>query len=591
LALCLVTVLTTVGLLAPAPANAVRFEYGDITGSVDTTVSYGATWRVSERDEDLYRGLYIDGGPVDLGGNMRSVNHDNGNLNYDKGLIGSVAKVTSEMDVAYRDQFGFFVRGTGFYDWENEEGTRAKEPLSDEALDLVGSDIKLLDAFIWGEGSIGEVPVQVRLGDQVISWGESTFLLGGINATNPINISAMRIPGAELKEGLLPEGLLWGSVGATENLTLEAYYQYDWNSYTLDPAGSYFSTSDFVGDGGNSLTIAPPGQDPVFENIPGAFIPTGPFAGAPGLPLTVTRAADKNPEDSGQFGLAARLFAPGLNDTEFGLYYLNYHSRLPTINAQMMNGPTPSAAKYVVEYPEDIQLLGVSFATQLPDSGVALQGEISHKIDSPVQVDDVQVLQAALAPLIMQMTGAPDPSMVSQLVADADGYVKGYVELDITQAQMTFTKTFPQVLGANLAVLLGEVGATYVHDMPDSEELYLKVFAEPTLTDVAGDPNSKPYVDDFSWGYRLRGMLNYENVLGLFKVSPRVAWSHDVEGNSPNPGGNFIEQRMAYTVGLNTAYQSWNLDIAYTDFFGGKEDHYNNINDRDLVSAVIKYSF
>ncbi len=583
LALCLVTVVTTAGLFAPVSVNAFRFDYGDVTGSVDTTISYGATWRVNDRDKGLYRGLYFDssGAPVDKGGNMASVNHDNGNLNYDKGLISSVAKVTSEMDVAYRDQFGFFVRGTGFYDWENEEGTRAKEPLSSEALELVGSDIKLLDAFVWGEGDVGDTTVQVRLGEQVISWGESTFLLGGINATNPINIAAIRIPGAELKEALLPEGLLWGSVGATENLTFEGYYQYDWDSYILDPAGSYFSVSDFVGDGGNSLTI---GNGNLPENYPS---PPAPAVGFP-MPYTVSRAADKNAKDTGQFGLAMRLFAPELNDTEFGLYYVKYHSRLPTINAYKGAGPSlpllgpgmpsikiPATAQYAIEYPEDIQLIGVSFATQLPDSGVALQGEISHKFDTPVQVDDVEILSAAL--------GLPSQLGLPADFADGE-YIQGYVELDVTQAQLTVTQLFPQVLGANLAVVLGEVGVTYVHDMPSQDELRLKVFAEPTLTDV-----SKPFVDDVSWGYRLRAILNYEDVFGLFKVSPRIAWSHDVSGNAPNPGGNFIEKRKAYTVGVNTAYQSWNVDLSYTDFFGA--DHYNNINDRDLVSAVIKYSF
>ncbi|MDH3997410.1 MAG: DUF1302 domain-containing protein, partial [Desulfuromonadales bacterium] len=151
--------MATGALLTPTSSQAFQFEYGDVTGSLDTTVSYGATWRVSDRDKDLYRGFYLDPGPVDLGGNMASVNHDNGNLNYDKGLISSVAKMTSELDLVYRDQFGFFVRGTGFYDWENEEGERDKEPLSSDALELVGSDVKLLDAFVWGEGDVGEMTV------------------------------------------------------------------------------------------------------------------------------------------------------------------------------------------------------------------------------------------------------------------------------------------------------------------------------------------------------------------------------------------------------------------------------------------------
>ena len=38
--------------------------------------------------------------------------------------------------------------------------------------------------------------------------------------------------------------------------------------------------------------------------------------------------------DSGQWGLAVRFLAEDLNLTEFGFYFMNYHSRLPVISAQ-----------------------------------------------------------------------------------------------------------------------------------------------------------------------------------------------------------------------------------------------------------------
>ena len=53
LALFLATIMAAGVLLTPAPSQAFQFEYGDVTGSLDTTISYGATWRVSERDRDL----------------------------------------------------------------------------------------------------------------------------------------------------------------------------------------------------------------------------------------------------------------------------------------------------------------------------------------------------------------------------------------------------------------------------------------------------------------------------------------------------------------------------------------------------------
>ena len=46
-------------------------------------------------------------------------------------------------------------------------------------------------------------------------------------------------------------------------------------------------------------------------------------------------------------------------------------------------------ARYLIEYPEDIQRIGLSFNTEHQKSGVALQGEYTFIHDAPLQVDDV----------------------------------------------------------------------------------------------------------------------------------------------------------------------------------------------------------
>ena len=73
------------------PAYAFQFEHGEIQGSLDTTLSFGASWRVQDQDSDII-GIANDG-------TAYSVNADDGNLNYDKGLVSSVAKITSELDL------------------------------------------------------------------------------------------------------------------------------------------------------------------------------------------------------------------------------------------------------------------------------------------------------------------------------------------------------------------------------------------------------------------------------------------------------------------------------------------------------------
>jgi hypothetical protein len=177
----------------------------------------------------------------------------------------------------------------------------------------------------------------------------------------------------------------------------------------------------------------------------------------------------------------------------------------------------------------------------------------------------------------------------------------GYKRLDVSQIQVTATKVFGPTFGADQFTLVGEIGLTYVHDMPDKDELrfespgtYIsgneKLASAHAPTATGQYEESSAFADATSWGYRLVGKLDYNNAIGAVTLSPRVAWAHDVDGNSPNPGGNFLEHRKAITVGIGADYlSSWSADLSYTDFFGA--GRYNLINDRDFVSFNVKYSF
>ncbi|MBW1900746.1 MAG: DUF1302 family protein [Deltaproteobacteria bacterium] len=185
-------------------AHAFQFGKDDLKGSFDTTVSYGLSWRVQDKKGELI-------GTAN-GGRAYSVNGDDGNLNYGTGLISNVFKMTSELEFSYGN-FGGFFRGTAFYDFENENSSRDRTKLTGDALDLVGSDVDLLDAYLWGSFKLGTMPVDIRVGEQVINWGESTFIQNSINAINPVNVNALRLPGSELREALVPEGMAWATIG------------------------------------------------------------------------------------------------------------------------------------------------------------------------------------------------------------------------------------------------------------------------------------------------------------------------------------------------------------------------------------------
>ena len=512
-----------------------------MTGSFDTTVSTGATWRVEGRDKDFIG--------ISNGGRSSSVNGDDGNLNYDTGFVSQIAKATHELGVKYRN-FDLFVRGNYFYDLRNQN----KNGLSRNAKSVVGKDATLLDAYISGHFDVDNHPLNIRLGSQVLSWGESTFIQNGINIINTVNLSKLRTPGSELREALIPSPMISASFDITDNLNVEGFYQFSFEHIEIDPPGTYFSLSDIVGPGGEAAWVGP-------EGTPGAGIPR----------------SDRRANDSGQYGIAFHFFAPSLNETEFGLFYMNYHSRLPLISARTgtsagaLSGDYAGSARYVVEYPEDIHLFGFSFNTMLSRSGIALQGEISYRDDAPLQIDDNELVPTIFTPL----TSAP-----TQLgTFGFNERVRGFRDHEVGQAQVTASRIFgpDNIFKATSIFVMGEVGFTRVFDMDHKRTLKY-------------DGPEASTADASSWGYQLLVQMDYANAIGAVTISPSAAFSQDVNGITPGPGVNFVEGRKALTLGLKAKYlERWQAEVGYTNYFG--MEHLNPIHDRDFATFNIKCFF
>ena len=678
------------GSLPASPARAIEFGEGEFQGSLDTTLSHGVTFRVGKRNPELVSGA----------------NDNDGNLNYDRGIVSNASKFTTDLDVG-TGNFGAFVRATGFIDFENQDGTRAYRPLTDAAKERVGRDFNLLDAYVTGAFDAGDTAINVRLGRHVLNWGESTFIPNGISAINPFDVSKLRLPGSELREALLPVGLASLSVSPTDTLSVEGFYQLDWEETEIDPVGSYFSVTDYAGPGAEQAVITLPGLDLGDRGLTvdpekNPFLIFANTSVAPALASLLTededflvapRHADRQPGDSGQWGIALRYFAEELNNTEFGLYYMNYHSRLPVISAHtgtaadagaglatagaiggaagtavgelvtdvvmeavtgaltaaQCPGPQHSAqcatiaqqaqqqaqttaqarleplavgaaraaginaysdkGHYFLEYPEDIQLFGVSFNTELGATGWALQGELSYRRDAPLQFAERKVFADALGPFtglgaciegkVRSSLGAISQAEASGLCIrenaiagryDAD--TVGYVRRDVSQVQATATRLFGPVMGADGMVFLTEVAMMQVHDMPEGKGVGA---TELTADDMpiespAGGTHGEGEsdADATSWGYRVAARLDYNNAIGAVNLYPYAQFLHDVSGNSPAPSGPFVEGRTALTLGIRADYLSrWEAGIGYTRYAGKG----NELSDRDLISASVKYSF
>jgi hypothetical protein len=566
-----------------APVQAITFNIGEIEAQFDSALSVGASWSVRGADPDFIG--------TRNGGKASSQTNDDGRLNFKKGeTFSKIFKGIHDLELKYGDT-GVFIRGKYWYDFETKDESRLLYDIDDHNRKTAAqaSGAEILDAFIYHNYNLGSMPGSVRVGKQVVSWGESTFIQNSINSINPVDAAAFRRPGAEIKEGLIPVNMLYVSQSLTDSLSMEAFYQLEWDQTVIDNCGTFFAPSDTAADGCNDR-LAVFGSDVA----PGDSNNTG----APGNPIYVPRAGDRDARDSGQFGVALRWFAESLNDTEFGLYAMNYHSRTPS--GSFVRTTTPSGslipgapnARYFLEYPEDIRLYGVSFQTNV--DGTALSGELSYRPNMPIAINSTDLTFASLA--------LPNsPVFTSGHARNVAGEeITGYVRKPVTQAQMTAVQFFDRVLGASRLTLLGEVGYNHVSGISDDvgelrfgrDPVYGlgKLASNTTCTAALNAANPDQCNDDgfftsSSWGYRLRASAEYSNVFAGINLTPSIAWSHDVDGYGPN----FNEGSKAVSLGLNADYQNtYNASLSYTDFFGGD---YNTNVDRDFVALSFGVNF
>ncbi|NWA82633.1 DUF1302 domain-containing protein [Pseudomonas sp. D2002] len=594
------------------PAFGVSFNIGEIEGSFDSSLSVGASWSTAGRNKDLIG--------ANNGGKGLSQTSDDGHLNFDKGdSFSKIFKGIHDLELKYGDT-GIFVRGKYWYDFalQNEDLDFKNVSNNNRKEGAKSSGGQILDAFVYHNYTIADQPGNVRLGKQVVSWGESTFIGGGINSINPIDVSAFRRPGAEIKEGLIPVNMFYVSQTLTDNLSAEAFYQLEWDQTVVDNCGTFFSQPDVIADGcSNNLRVLNKRS-----TIPGAALPT---LNALGVDVNnegvlVKRGGDRDARDSGQFGVAMHYNFEPL-DTEFGAYFMNYHSRAPIFSATGAPnsaytrplGPLAAlrplivagSSQYFVEYPEDIRLYGLSFSTTLP-TGTAWSGELSYRPNAPVQLSTTDILYAGVTPI-------PGFGNASVLKGTPGQDLHGYNRKEVTQFQTTFTHFFDQVMGATRLTTVGEIGVTHVGGLESKNEARYgrdPVFGPGSLpggfcnalnnstAQGAGLPNASGlntncnndgYTTATSWGYRARAIWEYPDVFAGVNLKPNVAWSHDVKGYSPGPGGNFEEGRKAVSLGVDAEYQNtYTVSLNYTNFFGGK---FTTVDDRDFIALSAGVNF
>jgi len=524
--------ISATGLFLAGQAQALSYQLNDdLKVNWDTTVSYSLAWRTEKRAHALSNG----------GANPAIANGDDGDNAFDRGsLINNRASFLTEADFRFRDNYGLFVRATGFYDDvyhrgnDNDTGTsncfaggRCSKPdeFSGDTRDQAGDDLRLLDTYAYGTWNLSGHTLNARVGNQVVAWGESLFNGFGISgAMSPVDATKANTPGIEIKELFLPVGQVFAQYGLTDDLGLQLYYQYQWKRNELTPVGHFFSTTDYIDEGGfNDST----GQQ--------------------------RRLGDDTPGNGGQYGAALTYTVEQLNNTEFGLYYLRFSDHSPQLDFLT----DWNTGAYRARFYDDIHLYGASFSSMLGDTNVS--GEISYRDGQPVLVD----------------TGlTPQP-----------------VRAKVAQALVSFIHSYGTLPFADNTTLTGEVGYNRVVDNDKTPSFNVFVPTAGGIVPITTPNTDKLYYDRSAWGYTLSVSLDYNNVFNGWDLSVPIVFSQAVNGNSSMPGSfGMGEGDDRFAVGTTWRYlNNFTLEARYNMFLGNPSE--TTLADRDNLSLTAKYSF
>lgn len=550
--------------------QASSIEGETVNGYFDSALTVGFGKRLKGQNADL-AGTSANG----LLNALQSGN--DGDLNYNKGdFFAAYIKGSHELLLKFPDQWKFFGRASWLYDFKADKTERTA--LESDARNLVARDVRLLDFWVSKEFQIGEQGARARLGNQVISWGESMFIPGGVNQTNALNLQRLTQPGVPLKEVVLPAPMLSLASGLGHGLNVEAYYQFGWNRNLFPPSGTYFSTADYLGAGKGPIWFA---NDPTSAGLTNAqaaaagYDTSAGIGGGVGIPFT----ADKKPKSSSQYGLALHYKPDGMA-VDLGAYYMQYHEKNPFLK-YIPNTRNASGLDAQWEFPESRRLFGLSANAQI--AGWALGAELSYRPNDGILVDPFGC---------SELGGAKDCGGNLSTMREAKRY-----QLHLTGWKMVNpgegSGALVRALGAQGSNVMWEVVGVKYPGVNNS--MYNGL---PTYANLSTDLNNAAkthFGDSFSYGAVVYADLTYDgSLIPGWQVIPNIALSAAIKGDTPNMNFTWLEGMKSVALGVNFLQNptTWQVSTVYAHYFGGNPTWVRGpYKDRDWFGATLTYNF
>ena len=169
--------------LSGAQAQAISIENDTVTGSFDNTITIGTGIRLKGQScNDILitpTGSGAPGGCTQVSSSLG----DQGDLNYNKGKpFTTYLKGTDELLLKFQDGVKFMGRVSWLKDFsaENTPGyvsAAGGTSLTDSAKGQLSFKARPLDFWVSKDLSIGDQNARFRVGNQVVSWGESLLFL------------------------------------------------------------------------------------------------------------------------------------------------------------------------------------------------------------------------------------------------------------------------------------------------------------------------------------------------------------------------------------------------------------------------------
>jgi len=325
----------------------------NLTWRWDNTFRYNLGYRVTQ--------------PMDAV--IKNANMDDGDRNFDKSIVTNRLDVLSEMDLVYKGLYAARISAAGWYD-NAYEGTLANNvnlatynhmengvPVSgiNDTTKFYhrGPNAEILDAFVSAKASLGDIPFNVRVGRAATMWGEAlysnTHSVG--YAQIPLDLmKAVSVPGVEVKELYRPLFNAYVQAQLSDNLSMAAQWMLQWEPNRYPEAGSYYSPSDSLLMGGETLISGP---------------------------VRFAHADDVQPDGRGDWGLMFR-YAPAYmsGNGAIGFYYRRTSDRGPQL---ILNAATRT---YYMAYADGIDIYGISYTQRI--SSVSLGAEVSYRQNMPM---------------------------------------------------------------------------------------------------------------------------------------------------------------------------------------------------------------